>query len=131
MRGNLVYGIDVEGGGCKRPLLYPCLSKKVPDARTVWLFRERIAKQPGKEKEMWGELQRQLNKYKLRVKQGKVEDVTFIEKGGWRAEGVQGPIVPIAPHAGYAQDSTMIDADPGVPTEEDVKRREEAKKKRE
>ena len=102
--------------------------KKVPDARTVWVFRERIAKQPEKEKEMWGELQRQLNKY--RVKPGKVEDVTFIEKGGWRAEGVQGPIVPIAPHTGYAQDSTIIDADPGVPTEEDVKRREEAKKKR-
>lgn len=103
--------------------------KKVPDARTVWVFRERIAKQPEKEKEMWRELQRQLKKY--RVKPGKVEDVAFIEKGGWRAEGVQGPIVPISPHTGYAQDSTIIDADPGVPTEEDVKRREEAKKKRE
>ncbi|MGH2638210.1 MAG: hypothetical protein ACRDF4_02840 [Rhabdochlamydiaceae bacterium] len=95
-----------------------------------WLFRERIAKHEGKEKELWSELQKQLDKYKLKVKQGKVEDVTFIEKGGWRAEGVHGPIVPIAPHTGYAQDSTIIDADPGVPTEEDVKRREEAKKKR-
>lgn len=105
--------------------------KKVPDARTVWLFRERIAKQQGKEKEIWSELQRQLDKYSLKVKQGKVQDVVFIERGGWRAEGVQGPIVPIALHAGTAQDSTIIDADPGPPTEEDIKRREEAKKKRE
>lgn len=106
--------------------------EKVPDQNTVWLFRERIAKQgEEKEKEMWGELQKQLTKYRVKVKQGKSEDVVFIERGGWRLEGTQGPIVPIAPHAGTAQDSTIIDADPGLPTEEDVKRREEAKKKRE
>lgn len=105
--------------------------EKVPDARTVWLFRERIASKEDKEKEVWNELQRQLDKYKMRVKKGKIDDAVFIEMGGWRAEGTHGRVVPIAPHAGYAQDSTIIEADAGVPTEEDVKRREEAKNKRE
>ncbi len=103
--------------------------EKVPDQNTIWLFRERIA-QSKKEKDLWDELQRQLDKYKVRVKKGKMEDAVLIELGGWRAGGVQGPLVEIAPHTGFAQDSTVIDADPGVPTEEDVKRREEAKIKR-
>lgn len=95
---------------------------KVPDARTIWLFKERIAKEKGKEKEIWDELQRQLERYRVRVKQGKMKDAVFIELGGWRMEGQHGPVVEVAPHKGYAQDSTIIDADPGAPTEEELKR---------
>jgi len=106
--------------------------EQVPDQNTIWLFRERLAQNNGeKEKELWAELQRQLDKYKLRVKKGKMEDAVLIELGGWRAEGVQGPLVEIAPHTGFAQDSTIVESDPGLPTEEDVKRREEAKRKKE
>ena len=39
---------------------------RVPDARTIWLFKERIAKEKGKkEKEIWDELQRQLDRYRV------------------------------------------------------------------
>ena len=100
---------------------------QVPDARTIWLFKERIAKEKGKEKEIWQELQRQLEKYKVKVKQGQMKDAVFIELGGFRSEGQSGPVVAIAPHSGYAQDSTIIEADPGAPTEEDVRRLKENK----
>jgi hypothetical protein len=46
-------------------------------------------------------------------------------------EGQHGPVAEVAPHTGLAQDS-IIEADPCLPTEENVKKRkeiEEAKKK--
>ena len=105
----------------------------VPDARTIWLFRERLAEDGGKkEKELWEELQRQLDRHRVKVKQGQMKDAVFIELGGLRMEGQEGPVIAIAPHTGYAQDSTIIDADSGAPTEEDLKRlKEKEKKKRE
>ena len=101
----------------------------VPDARTVWLFKERIAK-AAKEKELWDELQEQLKKYRVAVKKGQMKDAVLIELGGWRMEGQHGPVAEVAPHAGYAQDSTIIEADPGLPTEEDVKKRREIAEKK-
>ena len=98
---------------------------KVPDARTIWLFKERLANEKGKEKELWDELRRQLDRYRVKVKQGQMKDAVFIELGGFRSEGKSGPIVAIAPHTGYAQDSTIIEADSGAPTDEDVKRLKE------
>lgn len=103
--------------------------EKVPDSRTIWFFKERIAEHSGKEKEIWAELQRQLDKFRVKVKQGKMKDAVFIEMGGWRMEGQHGPVVKVAPHTGYAQDSTIIDADPGVPTEEELKRLKEIEEK--
>lgn len=98
---------------------------QVPDARTIWLFKERIAKEDGKEKEIWQELQRQLDSYRVKVKQGQMKDAVFIELGGLRSEAQSGPVVAIAPHTGYAQDSTIIEADSGAPTDEDVQRLKE------
>ncbi len=49
----------------------------IPDATTVWLFRERLA-ETGKDKLVWAELQRQLDEKGLRVKKGVVQDATFI-----------------------------------------------------
>lgn len=40
----------------------------VPDARTIWFFKERIAEGGKKEKELWDELQRQLKRYRVVVK---------------------------------------------------------------
>jgi len=49
----------------------------VPDATTVWLFRERLA-ETGKDKLVWAELQRQLDEKGLSVKKGVVQDASFI-----------------------------------------------------
>ena len=102
---------------------------EVPDSRTIWLFKERIA-EAKKESALWGELQSQLKKYKVAVKKGQMKDAVLIELGGWRAEGQHGPVAEVAPHTGFAQDSTMIEADPGLPSEEDVRKRSEIEEKR-
>ena len=62
---------------------------------------------------------------------GQMKDAVLIELGGWRMEGQHGPVAEVAPHTGFAQDSTIIEADDGLPTEEDVQKRKEieAKKK--
>ncbi len=52
-------------------------SKNVPDYSTVWRFRERLI-ETGKDKEIWKELQRQLDTQGLRVKKGVIQDATFI-----------------------------------------------------
>jgi transposase, IS5 family len=49
-----------------------------PDSRTIWLFRERMAKTK-KDKVVWSELQRQLDAMGLQVKRGTMQDATFIE----------------------------------------------------
>jgi IS5 family transposase len=49
----------------------------IPDSTTVWLFRERLAER-GKDKEVWNELQRQLDAMNLMVKKGVIQDATFI-----------------------------------------------------
>lgn len=49
-----------------------------PDSRTIWLFRERMAK-TGKDEVVWGELQKQLDAKGLKVKRGTIQDATFIE----------------------------------------------------
>ena len=49
-----------------------------PDSRTIWLFKERMAKTE-KDKIVWAELQRQLDAMDLQVKRGTIQDATFIE----------------------------------------------------
>ncbi len=49
----------------------------IPDFTTVWKFRERLAK-TGKDRAIWAELQRQLDAFGLKVKQGVAQDATFI-----------------------------------------------------
>lgn len=49
----------------------------IPDYSTVWYFRDRLAK-TGKDRAIWAELQRQLDFLGLKVKQGVVQDATFI-----------------------------------------------------
>ena len=49
-----------------------------PDSRTIWLFRERMAKTET-DKIVWEELQRQLDAKGLKVKRGTIQDATFIE----------------------------------------------------
>ena len=49
----------------------------IPDYSTVWYFRERLS-ETGKDKDIWKELQRQLNAKGLSVKKGVIQDATFI-----------------------------------------------------
>ncbi|MEA2075413.1 MAG: IS5 family transposase [Euryarchaeota archaeon] len=49
----------------------------IPDFTTVWYFRERLAK-TGNDRAIWTELQRQLDAFGLKVKQGVAQDATFI-----------------------------------------------------
>lgn len=49
----------------------------IPDYSTVWYFRERL-EETGKDREIWNELQRQLDEKGLKVKKGVIQDATFI-----------------------------------------------------
>jgi IS5 family transposase len=49
----------------------------VPDSTTIWKFRERLSKS-GVDKEVWIELQRQLDAMNLKVKKGIMQDASFI-----------------------------------------------------
>lgn len=49
----------------------------IPDDSTVWYFRERLA-EIGKDKEIWAELQRQFDAKGLSIKQGVIQDASFI-----------------------------------------------------
>ena len=49
----------------------------VPDFSTVWLFRERLIKS-GKLEDLWMELQRQIDEKGYIVKEGSIQDATFI-----------------------------------------------------
>jgi IS5 family transposase len=52
--------------------------ESVPDARTIWLFRERIANNH-KDKEIWKMIWKQFLEKGITVKQGTIQDATFIE----------------------------------------------------
>jgi IS5 family transposase len=51
--------------------------KTIPDFTTVWTFRERLSK-TGRHKNIWQELQQQLDSKGLKVKKGVIQDATFI-----------------------------------------------------
>jgi hypothetical protein len=96
------------------------------------VFRERIAKQPEKEERNVGRAREAAQQV-----QGQTGERSRMLRRSSKRAGGEGKAFRVQLFHylltlfGYAQDSTIIDADPGVPTEEDVKRREEAKKKRE
>jgi len=63
----------------------------VPDYSTVWQFRERLA-ETGRDKEVWAELQRQLDEKGLTVRKGVVQDASFFtsDPGHARADKPRG-----------------------------------------
>ena len=54
------------------------LPEKIPDRSTIWLFRERMS-ESGTDTAIWNELQRQLDAKGLTIKQGMIQDATFIQ----------------------------------------------------
>ena len=59
------------------------LDQKIPDFSTIWRIRDRL-KERGKEKLMWDELQKQLDKKGYIVKKGVIQDASFIEADAGR-----------------------------------------------
>jgi len=53
-------------------------SENIPDFSTIWKIRERL-KDAGVDKLIWTELQKQLNSKGYKVKEGVIQDATFIE----------------------------------------------------
>jgi len=49
----------------------------IPDDSTVWYFRERLV-ETGADKKIWDELQRQLDAKGMSIKQGTIQDASFI-----------------------------------------------------
>jgi IS5 family transposase len=70
----------------RRFLGYP---EEIPDSTTVWLFRDGLA-QTGKDREIWEELQRQLDGKGLRVRKGVAQDATFIAADPGKASKPRG-----------------------------------------
>ena len=52
-------------------------TETVPDSTTIWKFRERLAEN-GVDREIWAEMQRQLDAMNLKVQKGVMQDATFI-----------------------------------------------------
>jgi IS5 family transposase len=52
--------------------------KKVPDYSTIWRFREELTEEDIIDK-IWSELHRQINALNLVVKEGKIQDASFID----------------------------------------------------
>ena len=52
-------------------------TETVPDSTTIWKFRERLVEN-GVDREIWAEMQRQLDAMNLKVQKGVMQDATFI-----------------------------------------------------
>lgn len=66
--------------------------ERIPDRSTVWAFRERLIN-TGKDEVIWEELQRQIDSKGLKVKEGVIQDATFItaDPGHQRVNEPRGP----------------------------------------
>ena len=66
------------------------LGDKVPDAKTIWLFREGL-KKSGREKELFNLYTAELKRQKVITKAGSIIDATFIERSEQRANDRRNP----------------------------------------
>ncbi|MGC9145994.1 MAG: transposase [Nitrososphaeria archaeon] len=98
-------------------LNYP---ESIPDARTVWLFRDRFA-QSGREKEFWDLFRSQLKKLDLKVEEGESKEAVFVKR--------EREVVRADKDNAHLQDSTMLEADPGAPAAGDIIKRKELEAK--
>ncbi len=68
---------------------------KIPDSRTVWLFRERLSS-TGKDKVMWKKIWDQFEARGITIKSGTIQDASFIEADPGK-HGKKKPPVPVDP----------------------------------
>jgi IS5 family transposase len=66
--------------------------ERIPDRSTVWAFRERLI-YTGKDEIIWEELQRQIDAKGLKIKEGVIQDATFItaDPGHKKVDKPRGP----------------------------------------
>lgn len=66
--------------------------ERIPDRSTVWAFRERLI-DTGKDEKIWEEFQRQIDQKGLKVKEGVIQDATFItsDPGHKKVDEPRGP----------------------------------------
>jgi IS5 family transposase len=73
--------------------------ESVPDARAIWLFRERMAN-GHKDKKIWKEIWKQFQKKGITIRNGTIQDATFIESDPGHGKGKKGgEIIPIDPES--------------------------------
>jgi len=71
--------------------------ESVPDARTIWLFRERIANSH-KDKKIWKEIWKQFQEKGITIRNGTIQDATFIESDPGHGKRKKGDgMIPIDP----------------------------------
>ena len=66
------------------------LGDRVPDAKTIWLFREQL-KKSGREKELFNLYTRELKERCIVTKAGSIVDATFIERSEQKANNRRNP----------------------------------------
>ena len=66
---------------------------KIPDSRTVWLFRERLSS-TGKDKVMWSAIWKQFEERGIKIRSGTIQDAAFIESDPGK-HGRKKPPVPL------------------------------------
>ncbi len=73
-------------------LRYP---EKMPDARTIWLFRERLSAS-GMDMKLWDAIWKQLDEKGIKIRKGSIQDASYIESDHGK-HGKGKPPVPVDP----------------------------------
>ena len=73
-------------------LRYP---EKIPDARTIWLFRERLSAS-GMDMKLWNAIWKQLDEKGIKIRKGTIQDASYIESDHGK-HGKKKPPVPVDP----------------------------------
>ena len=68
---------------------------KMPDARTIWLFRERLSSS-GMDKKLWEAIWKQFNDRGIRIEKGLIQDASYIESDHGK-HGRKKPPSPVDP----------------------------------
>ncbi len=65
----------------------------MPDARTIWLFRERLSTS-GMDMKLWDAIWKQLDEMGIRIRKGTFQDASYIESDHGK-HGKRKPPVPV------------------------------------
>ncbi len=89
-------------------LRYP---DKMPDARTIWLFRERLSSS-GMDKKLWEIIWKQFNDRGIRIEKGVIQDASYIESDHGK-HGRKKPPVPVDPEPPQMTEDEKTGETPG------------------
>ena len=89
-------------------LHYP---EKMPDARTIWLFRERLSSS-GMDRKIWEAIWKQFDDRGIRIEKGLIQDASYIESDHGK-HGRKKPPVPIDPEPPRVTNNEKTGETPG------------------